>query len=49
MLKLKAQNVPVLVEFQADGVVEGGMPGNGLFLCRFALFAADGPPSCTKI
>jgi hypothetical protein len=48
MLKLKAQDIPVLVQFQADGVIEGGMPGNGLFFPESGLFAADNPPSCTK-
>jgi hypothetical protein len=48
MLKLKTQHIPVLVQLQADGVMEGGMPGNGLFVLRFGFFDADEPPSCKK-
>jgi hypothetical protein len=48
MLKLKAQDIPILVEFQADGVIEGGMPGNGLFFPGSGYFAVDTPPSCIR-
>jgi hypothetical protein len=48
MLKLEAQDIPVLVQFQADGVIEGGMPGNGLFFPGTGFFAANKPPSYTR-
>jgi hypothetical protein len=48
MLKLKAQNIPILVELQTDSVVEGGMPGNGQFLFCFGRFVVDKPSSCKE-
>jgi hypothetical protein len=41
MFKLKTQDIPVLIEFQPDSIVESGMPGDRLFLFGFGFFAAD--------
>jgi hypothetical protein len=48
MLELETQDIPVPGQFQADGVIEGGVPCDGLFFSGSGLFAADKSPSHTK-
>jgi hypothetical protein len=43
MLKFKAQNIPVGVQFQPDGVKKSGMPGYSRF-SALSLFAVIPPP-----